>query len=76
MGWLRSLWEVWKIAAKKIAVFQTRILLGVIYILAVTPFAIFVKCSRDPLRIRKSHASNWITRLEMSYKLDDARKQY
>lgn len=50
---LKRVWEAWKRLAHKIANFQARVLLTVLYLILVLPFGIAVRLFTDPLRIKK-----------------------
>jgi hypothetical protein len=73
---MRRLWEGWKVVAERIGHFQGRVLLNVIYFVVVTPFALFVKISRDPLRERPASDTNWIEEKPRAQDLESSRKQY
>lgn len=62
MTMVRSLWAGWKRVAERLGVFQSRLLLVLLYFLVVAPFALLVKIAKDPLRIRRIDGSNWIPR--------------
>jgi hypothetical protein len=55
----RLVWAGWKVLARKVADVQARVLLGVLYIALVPPFALIVRLGPDPLRLRPPGASNW-----------------
>jgi hypothetical protein len=61
---LKRLWQGWKKIAAKIAHVQGHILLGVIYILIVTPLGLLFRLFRqDPLSIRfLKRPSFWVRR--------------
>ena len=46
-----SAWERWKNLATRAATWQARILLGIFYWIFITPFAIILRLSSDPLQI-------------------------
>ena len=56
---LKSLWYRWKKISFKIAVFQSKILLTVLYFILLTPVAIIAKFTTDPLKLRDTGASSW-----------------
>ena len=56
---LKSLWYGWKKISTKIAVFQSKILLTVLYFILITPVAIISKFTGDPLKLKYTEASSW-----------------
>jgi uncharacterized membrane protein YbhN (UPF0104 family) len=56
---LKALWEAWKRIAHKIGNFQARVLLTLLYAIAVLPFGLAVRLFSDPLRI-KHRPTKWI----------------
>jgi hypothetical protein len=54
--------------------FQSRLLLGGIYFVALAPFALFARFSADPLAAPDG-PSRWRPRPEPGAALDDARRQ-
>ncbi len=73
---IRRLWNVWKIFAEKLGGFQARLLMIFLYFVVVTPFALFVRTWKDPLRIKRVAGSNWIDRTIHSYDLEASRRQF
>jgi hypothetical protein len=56
---IKTLWFKWKKLSTKIAVFQSKILLTVLYFILLTPVAIISKLTSDPLKLRYTEASSW-----------------
>ncbi len=56
---LKTLWNAWKRLAHKIGNFQARVVLTIIYAIAVLPFGLAVRLFSDPLRI-KNRPTKWI----------------
>jgi hypothetical protein len=50
---VRILWAVWVRLARAVGQFQARLLLTLLYFVALLPFGICVRLFGDPLRIRK-----------------------
>lgn len=73
--WIRSLWSLVKVALEKVGHVQSRLLLVLLYFLVVSPFALFVKMTRDPLRIKRVGRSNWTDHQIRLSNLEAARKQ-
>jgi hypothetical protein len=71
---LKALWRAWKRVARVVGNFQTRVILTVIYSTVLLPFALFVRLSSDPLRI-KHRPTTWIPRPEETHDLAWAHKQ-
>ncbi len=73
---LRRLWERWKVIAEKIGHFQARLILSLVYFVVVSPFALIVRISRDPLGLRRVEGSNWVPKDAVTHDLDTAHRQY
>jgi hypothetical protein len=76
-GFLRAAWAAWKRIAERIGHFQAKVLLGLLYFLFVTPFALGLKVLSDPLRIKKkSMPSWWHDQPRQTLTLEDAARQF
>jgi hypothetical protein len=75
-GTLR-IWNWWKSFSADMGNFQGRLLLAFFYFMAVTPFALVLKLSGNPLK-KQSKASStfWIKRDPASHQMDNAREQF
>jgi hypothetical protein len=70
-------WERWKVIAKKIGNFQSRVILTLFYVLVVPMFALIVKVFKDPLHLRSSDAeSYWLERKTPQPTESTARRQF
>jgi hypothetical protein len=58
---LKQFWAAWTRVAKIIGNFQARVMLTVLYAVAVAPFGILVRLLADPLRI-KHRPEAWLDR--------------
>src|SRR6266403_3423245 len=72
---LKTLWNAWKRLAHKIGNFQARVVLTIIYAIAVLPFGLVVRLFSDPLRI-KHRPANWIEHPAEVHDIDWARRQW
>ncbi len=73
----RSLWELWKRAAKKIGDFQARVLLTLFYFVVLAPFALAVRWGSDPLALKAGAPRGWHPRgEEASASPDRVTRQY
>ncbi|MBI4488752.1 MAG: hypothetical protein HY694_06670 [Deltaproteobacteria bacterium] len=61
---LRQLWRWWESQARKLANIIAWLFLLLFYFLILPPFAFVVKGFSDPLRLKGSLSSGWITRTE------------
>ena len=59
MEWVRNLWSRWKILAREVGTFQSRMFLSLFYLLVIPPFAAIVKIFVDPLGLKKSPSAKW-----------------
>ena len=72
---LRRLWAAWKRLARRIAEFQSRILLMALYVVLLMPVGLCLRLMADPLRRRTPEQSNWTPRAETAATLEEARRQ-
>ncbi len=73
----RRAWERWKVIAKKIGAFQSRVILTLFYVLIVPVFALIVKLFKDPLHLRSHKGeSYWIERKTPHPDESTARRQF
>ena len=57
-----KLWEGWKRFGKKLADFQARLLLSIVYFTIILPFGFAVRLLADPLAIKPGRPHGWIDR--------------
>ena len=67
-------WKGWSRAAHKIGNFQARVLLTILYAVAIFPFGMAVRLFADPLRIKR-RPSRWLERPLEANDLEWARRQ-
>lgn len=73
---LRNLWNRWKAFGQKIADFQARLILTLVYFIFVTPFGILVRWLSDPLAVKnQSVESMWMAKRVDEPTLESARRQ-
>ncbi len=73
---LKRLWAGWKKIAHAIGVFQTRLVLILLYDTLLLPFGLLVKVFMDPLRLKtRDRASGWVPRETRDRSLEDLKKQ-
>ena len=71
------LWEGWKRFGKKLADFQARILLSIVYFTIIMPFGFAVRLLADPLAIKPGRPHGWTDRApETVTALDRAGRQF
>lgn len=76
-AWAADLWVRWKRVAQKIADFQARVLLTLLYFLVAAPFGTAVRLFSDPLAIkRRRQGSLWLPSITQAVSLDNARRQF
>jgi hypothetical protein len=71
---LKKLWEVWKELAHKIANFQARVLLTLMYSILVLPFGLMVRWFSDSLHTKKRTVA-WLNHPPIPNDLTEARRQ-
>lgn len=73
---LKKIWEKWKKIAHRIGVFQSKILLSILYVTIVLPFSIAMRMFFDPLRLKPDDSSTyWIKKIVKKDSLEEARRQ-
>ena len=73
---LRRAWEGWKKIAHVIGVFNTRVIMSILYFLIVLPFGLVFRLFSDPLQLREPTESNWVAQPQQDHNLDTARNQF
>jgi hypothetical protein len=71
---LKNAWTVWKEIARRIGNFQARVILTLLYAIAVLPFGLIARLFSDPLRI-KNRPSQWIEHPPETYDMVWVHKQ-
>ena len=71
---LKALWDAWKRVARRIANFQARVLLTLLYVIAILPFGLAVRLFSDPLRIKR-RPTKWMEHPPEVHDLTWARRQ-
>ena len=69
-----KLWEGWKKFGHKLADFQARVLLTVIYSILILPFGLVVRCFSDSLHTKKRTAE-WLDHPAIPNDLNEAHRQ-
>ncbi|MBI1748022.1 MAG: hypothetical protein HYR55_15750 [Acidobacteria bacterium] len=72
---LKTGWRAWQKIAHAIGNFQARIILTVFYLIITIPFALMMKLTSDPLRLRQKQPS-WLERERAVVDLAGARRQF
>lgn len=73
---VKALWRRWTRIAHAIGTFQARLLLTVLYVLLLPPFALIARFSADPLRLRPATPPAWLPRPRQAPTLEDERRQF
>ena len=73
---LRNLWNRWKAFGQKIADFQARLILTLVYFIVVLPFGLLVRLLSDPLLVKgKAHKTMWLAKHVDEPTVENARRQ-
>ena len=73
---LRKLWNRWKAFGQKLADFQARLILTLVYFIVVLPFGLLVRLLSDPLAVKnKSRETMWFPKNADEPTLENARRQ-
>ena len=73
---LRRAWEGWKKIAHVIGVFNTRVIMSILYFLIVLPFGLVFRVVSDPLQMKEPAGSNWVALPQHAHNLDTAHDQF
>lgn len=57
---LKALWRGWLVVARTIGHVQSRLILILVYFVAIAPFALAVRLFSDPLALRRGPAWHWL----------------
>jgi len=73
-----KIWRSWKNFSLRAGAFQSRLLLSLFYFFFVTPLAMLVRVSSDPLKIKEGSKSKprWLPKKELSHDLDGFKRQF
>jgi hypothetical protein len=73
---VRRVVDRWRRAAHAVGVVQTRVIMMAIYLVVVVPTGVFLRLSRDPLRLRPPEGSNWVPARQHERGVEAARRQF
>jgi hypothetical protein len=74
---LKALWRAWVVGARAIGRVQSQLILGIVYVAVLPPFALAVRLLVDPLRPRPVPRWHWFTPDERGVPtLDRVRRQF
>jgi hypothetical protein len=66
----------WRVVARKIGEFQSRVVLALMYFVVMAPFAIGLRCVTDPLRLRAAPVWHPLPSGESTPRATAARQQF
>jgi len=73
----KRLWNKFKNFMNKAGSFQSRIVLSLFYFIVVTPIALALKISSDPMKIKsEDNDSHWLSKAKIENNLEQFRKQF
>lgn len=72
----RRAWEGWKKIAHVIGVFNTRVIMSILYFIVVLPMGLVFRLVSDPLQLQEPKDSNWVALPADEHKLESARQQF
>lgn len=75
MKLLSNIWNGYKSFARKIGIFQSKVILTVFYLL-LTPFGLFFAFFKDDLKIKKILPTSWIKKDKQAESMEDLLRQY
>lgn len=77
MELLKKLWHGWKKFGEIIGHFMSTIMLGIIYIIVITPFAVCYKIfNKHFFRYNRNYETYWVLRKETEATIENYRRQY
>jgi hypothetical protein len=75
-GFFRRLWEGWKRVAHVIGVFNTRVIMTILYFIVVLPMGLVFRLVSDPLQLAEPKETNWVPLPPQDHRLDTVRQQF
>ncbi len=76
-GHLRLFWRAVQIIARKVGEFQARVILSILYLVLVGPYALVLRLFADPLRLRPDQTPHWLARERpVGGTVGEARRQF
>ncbi|MEW6482359.1 MAG: hypothetical protein AB1397_05090 [bacterium] len=71
---MKKIFDKWIELAHKIGNFNARVILSIFYFLFITPFALYIKIFKDPLKLKKRN--QWIEKKWVKPDILEARRQF
>ncbi|MEW6007340.1 MAG: hypothetical protein AB1595_04195 [bacterium] len=71
---MKKIFDKWIELAHKIGNFNARVILSIFYFVFITPFALYIKIFKDPLRLKKRN--QWIEKKWVKPDILEARRQF
>jgi len=75
-GIFRRAWEGWKKFAHVIGVFNTRVIMSLLYFVIILPFGLIFRQVSDPLQLSEPKESNWVPLPQQPHDINTARQQF
>jgi hypothetical protein len=75
-GFWRRAWEGWKRLAHKIGVFNTRVIMSLLYFVIVLPMGLVFRLVSDPLHLKEPKDSNWLPLPHHDHAIEQVRQQF
>ena len=72
----KALWVRWKRIAHAIGTFQARVLLTVLYVVLLPPFALIARLAADPMQLRRDVTPRWLLRPPSADGLAGGKRQF
>ena len=69
-------WEGWKKVAHVIGVFNTRVIMSVLYFIIILPFGLVFRMVSDPLQLQEPPDSNWVALPPQEHDMNAAHNQF
>ncbi len=73
--WRRA-WEGWKRIAHVIGVFQTRLIMTILFFIIVLPIGLIARAASDPLHLRPRKDGNWVPLQPHPHSIESAHQQF
>jgi len=73
--WRRA-YDRWMRIAHVIGVFNTRVIMSLLYFLIVLPMGLVFRMVSDPLQLKEPKDTNWVPLPSPDHKLESARQQF
>lgn len=73
---LKAIGRRWTVIAQAFGNFQARLILAVLYVVLLAPFALLTRLFYDPLQLRQPASPSWLSRPTRPPTVEEGRRQF